>query len=86
VINETVLKDSVVVSLSYLKSHYETISMLMTEVAALRETLKEAGGEKFAEMFQKHQLAQMGKVLDVETASTKLYDLAILEVQQGLIV
>jgi len=84
-INENALQESLVAIFEYLKMHYEVISTLMTETAALRETLKEAGGEKFAVVFEKHQLSQMTKIAEVESLSKKLYDAALQKAKGSVI-
>ncbi len=81
-INESELQESLVAAFEYLKMHYETLSTLITEIGALRETLKEAGGDKFRAVFEKHQLAQMTKTVDVESASVKLYDASIRKAKE----
>ena len=84
-INETALQESLVAAFEYLKLHYGVLSTLMTETAALRETLKEAGGEKFAAVFERHQMEQMTKTAGVESLSNTLYDAAIQKVRASVV-
>ena len=63
-----------VTTFEYLKMHYQTLSTLMSEVAALRETLGEIGGEKFLEAFGRHQVEQIAKSAAIESVTVRVYD------------
>jgi hypothetical protein len=58
---------------------------LINELAALRETMKELGGERFASVFEKRQLAMMGQNLKVEELSRVLARIQTLKARTVVI-
>ena len=76
-INEPALQDVLVSAFEKMKSNDERQTVLMNEIAAIRETLKELLGDHFLASFEKHQLAQMTGSVLIESAVTQLADRSI---------
>jgi hypothetical protein len=73
-IDEPTSRELMMTIFEYLKMHYQTLSTLMSEVAALRETLGEIGGEKFLEAFGRHRVEQIAKSAAIESVTVRVYD------------
>jgi hypothetical protein len=83
VIDETGLRRSIVAAFEHLKSHQETLTMLMGQIAALKAALQELRDERFLPLFEKH-LADLE--IQTNAASAALaarLDEAIRQVKAG---
>jgi hypothetical protein len=80
-IDEIALQQLMVTTFEDLKIQYATLSTLIAEVAALRETLRETGGQQFSSLFEKHQLEQRAKTASIESAQAHMYDEIIRRVK-----
>lgn len=73
-IEDTKIKDVLVALADANRTNVSVLSTLMTEVAALRDTLNQFYGEKFATVFQQNQLAHMTKTAAIESLNLSLCD------------
>jgi len=78
VIDEPGLSEVLVAMSESLRILNEAQAVLLNEVGALREALKEIGGERFASVFQKYQLDMMARNLKVEELQGILARIQIL--------
>ena len=77
-IDEPGLSEVLVAMSESLRILNEAQAVLLNEVGALREALKEIGGERFASVFQKYQLDMMARNLKVEELQGILARIQIL--------
>lgn len=85
-INEQVLLSSLISAFERIKTLDAAQSMLVTEISALRETLKELlGDDRFEECLQKHRLAQMAKGVVTDTQQEELNNVSIEIIREHLV-
>jgi hypothetical protein len=84
-INEQVLLSALIAAFERIKTLDSAQSILVNEVAALRETVKELSDSRFAPCFEKHQLAEMAKGVVAESRAAELNDVSIELVRQHLL-
>ena len=77
-----VSRDVLIAAFQHLKMHYETLSVLMTEVAALRETLLKQSGVRFAKELRQHETAGFEKSAPLEADLFAAYDEVIRRIKE----
>jgi hypothetical protein len=82
-IDEKSLQDILVAAFEHLKTQYETLSAMMAETAALRETLKETGGDYFASAFERRRGEFRAANTPIEAAAKQSYDEIIQRLKVG---
>ena len=71
-----------IVAFEHLKMHYETLSLLMTEVAALRETLLKQNGSRFAKELRQLESKSIKKTAPLEAELLVAYDEVIRRIKE----
>jgi hypothetical protein len=77
-----VSRDVLVAAFEQLKMHYETLSVLMAEVAALRETLLKENGFQFAKELRKRETAKFEKSAPLEAELLVAYEKMIRRIKE----
>jgi len=77
-----VSRDVLIAAFKHLKMHYETLSVLMTEVAALRETLLNQRGVRFAKELRQRETKGFEKSAPLEAELLVAYDEVIRRIKE----
>jgi len=77
-----VSRDVLVAAFEQLKMHYETLSVLMTEVAALRETLLKQCGVRSANELRRRETKGFEKSAPLEAELLAAYDEMIRRIKE----
>jgi hypothetical protein len=76
-INEPLLQEVLVSISKKLRANGTAQTALLTETAAIRDTLKELFGDRFSAVFERYQVSQMAKLVPIESSVNQLNDLLI---------
>jgi ribosomal protein L16 Arg81 hydroxylase len=82
-INEPALKDALLALSEQCKTQYLVLSSVSGEVAALREMLRDAIGDRFSATFAQYQAAQIAKTSSIESSAIELLDEIIQRLKDG---
>ena len=84
-INEQFLLSALISAFERIKTLDSAQSMLVSEIAVLRETVKELlADERFGDCFQKHQLSEMAKGVVSDSVIEELNNVSIESVKKNL--
>jgi hypothetical protein len=82
-VNKPALRDALLSLAEQCQFQYVAMSAISNEVAALRETLREAIGEPFESVFEKQQILQLSKTAAIESAAIGLLAGIIQRLKNG---
>ena len=74
--------DILIAAFQHLKLHYEVLSVLMTEVSALRETLLQQNGIRFAKELSKRETKGFKEAAPLERELFASYDEVIRRIKE----